>query len=53
MKCQRKQGLRSRELFKAVQVPDYSVLLQPSFWFQKSVLSGSTAKDINVTEKGG
>jgi len=31
-KCQRKEGLRSKELWDKVEKPDYSVLLQPSFW---------------------
>ena len=30
-----------------VEVPDYTVLLSPSFWLQKGTLSGSSAKDQN------
>ena len=30
-----------------VVVPDYSVLLKPSFWLQKDTLSGASAKDKN------
>jgi Delta7-sterol 5-desaturase len=33
-KCERAAGLRSEELFKNVQIPDYTILLKPSFWFE-------------------
>lgn len=32
VKCDAKAGNRTMEKFKAVVVPDYSVLLQPSYW---------------------
>jgi len=47
VKCERAKGNRSEELFKQVVVPDYSILLKPSFWCQKDVLSGSTSIDKN------
>lgn len=47
VKCQRGQGLRSREKFAAIKVPDYTVMARPSFWLQRGVLSGTTAKDLN------
>jgi len=40
-KCCRGKGLRTREQFKQVQLPDYSVLLQPSFW-----LSNPASKNV-------
>ena len=33
-KCSRKQGQRSVEKWKALEKPDYSVLLKPSFWVE-------------------
>jgi lathosterol oxidase len=42
-KCERKKGNRSRELFAQVVVPDYSVLLKPSFWL-------SSNKDDKIVE---
>lgn len=45
VKCQRAKGLRTEEQFKKVSIPDYSILLQPSFWMQKDTLSGTSAKD--------
>jgi hypothetical protein len=45
--CAREQGLRTRAHFEKVEIPDYSVLLEPSFWLQKGVWSGLTSKDQN------
>jgi len=47
VKCERAKGKRSLELFKKVEVPDYSVLLKPSFWIKKEVLGGASAQDTN------
>jgi lathosterol oxidase len=32
-KCCRARGERTREAFEAIEKPDYSVLLSPSFWW--------------------
>mmetsp|Transcript_96158 Transcript_96158/g.271882 ORF Transcript_96158/g.271882 Transcript_96158/m.271882 type:complete len:342 (-) Transcript_96158:213-1238(-) len=47
VKCQRAQGKRSPEAFKTVEIPDYSVLLEPSFWLQRKVLTGTTSQEKN------
>lgn len=46
-KCERKKGNRSREAFEQIVIPDYSQLLQPSFWFQAKVWTGATSVDAN------
>jgi len=47
VKCEQAKGKRSLEHFKQVKVPEYEKLLQPSFWFSKNVLSGTTSTDKN------
>eukprot|EP00516_Mucochytrium_quahogii_P001210 CAMPEP_0203759658 /NCGR_PEP_ID=MMETSP0098-20131031/12763_1 /ASSEMBLY_ACC=CAM_ASM_000208 /TAXON_ID=96639 /ORGANISM=" , Strain NY0313808BC1" /LENGTH=271 /DNA_ID=CAMNT_0050652765 /DNA_START=274 /DNA_END=1089 /DNA_ORIENTATION=+ len=32
--CQHEQGKRTEKEFKTIEIPDYSVLLQPKFWFE-------------------
>lgn len=48
--CERAAGKRSMKEFKKVQIPDYTVLLEPSFWYHGGVqaLTGLSAKDENV-----
>jgi lathosterol oxidase len=50
VKCSQEANLRTEEQFKAVEVPDYSVLLRPSFWLRADVfgmLTGTSANDTN------
>jgi len=37
VKCERKAGKRSYELWLQVEKPDYSVLLKPSFWWSPTI----------------
>lgn len=48
VKCQRAKGTRTLAAFKEIKVPDYSVLLKPSFWLDRKVLTGATSKDANA-----
>mmetsp|Transcript_581 Transcript_581/g.577 ORF Transcript_581/g.577 Transcript_581/m.577 type:complete len:299 (-) Transcript_581:318-1214(-) len=34
VRCQHKEGKRTLEEFKKIKIPDYSVLIKPSFWLQ-------------------
>mmetsp|Transcript_16395 Transcript_16395/g.32630 ORF Transcript_16395/g.32630 Transcript_16395/m.32630 type:complete len:338 (+) Transcript_16395:21-1034(+) len=45
--CEKKKGKRSEALYKKVVVPDYSVLFDVNFWFDKGALSGTSASDAN------
>lgn len=47
VKCERARGKRSIEIFKTIDLPDYSLLLQPSFWLKADVLTGATSTDSN------
>jgi lathosterol oxidase len=50
VQCSQAKGLRSREKFAEVVVPDYTVLLRPSFWLSANllaVISGTSAEDTN------
>jgi len=50
VKCSQAKGLRTREQFAEVVVPDYSLLFRPSFWLTKNmlaVLTGKSASDTN------
>eukprot|EP00300_Choanocystis_sp_HF-7_P025186 c26888_g1_i1.p1 GENE.c26888_g1_i1~~c26888_g1_i1.p1 ORF type:complete len:326 (+),score=75.68 c26888_g1_i1:61-1038(+) len=46
-RCSQAKGLRTPELFAKVEIPDYSVLLKPSFWFTSETLTGKSARDQN------
>jgi len=45
VKCEKAKGGRTEADFKKVVLPDYNRLLEPSFWLQKNVLSGTTSKE--------
>ncbi|GMI27964.1 hypothetical protein TrCOL_g6634 [Triparma columacea] len=47
VKCERAKGKRTLAQFKAVDIPDYSVLLTLDFWTGKGAFSGTTAGDTN------
>jgi len=50
VKCSQEQGLRTKEQFDAMTVPDYSQLFRPSFWWNSdmlSVVTGTSGKDKN------
>jgi lathosterol oxidase len=52
VQCERAKGNRSEAAWKKVVVPDYSVLLQPSFWMSTQYLTGLSASDQNdMTEE--
>merc|ERR1712146_360854 len=36
-RCEQKKGKRTREAYEKIVKPDYSVLLQPNFWFSKDL----------------
>jgi lathosterol oxidase len=48
--CSQEAGLRTREQFDAIEIPDYRQLLRPSFWFSTdfiALITGTSAEDIN------
>jgi len=50
VQCQQAKGLRSREEFDKVVIPDYTQLLQPAFWVKGNLLAaltGTSAADSN------
>jgi lathosterol oxidase len=56
--CARKAGKRTREQLETRDIPDYSVLFQPSFWLKDGVfalLSGKASSDLNdlISDKDG
>jgi hypothetical protein len=45
VECARKAGLRTRAHYEALDAPNYSIMLQPSFWFE------TFKKDSQYSEK--
>ena len=43
-RCSTARGERTREAFDAVEKPDYSVLLKPSFWWRPAPTAEALAK---------
>lgn len=51
-RCEQKKGKRTREAFEKIEKPDYSVLLQPSFWFTKDIFQfDQTVNEVGM-ERG-
>jgi len=48
-RCEQKAGKRTREAFKKIEKPDYSVLVNPAFWFSKGTLEFD--KTVNEVKK--
>lgn len=51
VKCEKKNGRRTREIFDTIEIPNYSKLLQLRFWMQGGVLSGALSEDVNEDVK--
>jgi len=50
VRCAQEKGLRSREEFAKVEIPDYAKLLQLSFWISTDIMkliTGTSATDTN------
>lgn len=52
-RCQQDQGKRSKEAFEKVVKPDYSVLLDPGFWFNRGTLEfDKTVNEVKQVRGG-